>query len=325
MAFVDEIKLNMEAGKGGDGVIRWRREKGKPLMGPGGGNGGRGGNLYVRAVRDVHILSKYVHKKEFIAENGGDGAKNSLHGKDGKDMDVELPIGSVITNLKTADKFSLEYEGERVLVLHAGRGGLGNEHFKSSTNRSPKEFTLGEEGESAEFLVELELFADVGLIGLPNAGKSSLLNSITHARAKIGSYAFTTLEPNLGEMYGFILADLPGLIEGAAAGKGLGHKFLRHVKRTKMLAHLVALDNEDIKKAYKSVRDEIKKYDPVLFKKKEILVLTKSDMVPEAELKKKLKIAEKLNDTVFVISLYDDKSVKNFQDKLVKLLKKEEK
>ncbi|MFA5841831.1 MAG: GTPase ObgE [Candidatus Paceibacterota bacterium] len=324
MAFVDEIKLKMKAGKGGDGVVRWLHGKGRPLMGPAGGNGGRGGNVYVRAIRDVHILSKYVHKKEFVAENGGDGAKNSLHGRDGKDIEVELPIGSVITNLNTGDKFSLEHEGEKILVLNSGRGGLGNEHFKSSTNRSPKEFTLGDEGESSEFLIELELFADVGFIGLPNAGKSSLLNSITRAHAKIGAYAFTTLEPNLGEMYGFILADLPGLIEGAAEGKGLGHKFLRHVKRTKMLAHLVALDNEDLKKAYKSVRDEIKKYDPVLFKKREILILTKSDMVSEVELKKKIKIAEKLNDTVFTVSLYDDKSVKDLQDKLVKLLKAEE-
>ncbi len=321
MAFVDEIKFFLKAGKGGDGVIRWLRGKGKPLMGPAGGNGGRGGDIYVLAVRDVHILSKYVHKKEFAGGDGQNGAKNSLHGRDGENIVIELPIGSIITNKETGESFSLEREGEKVLVAKGGRGGLGNEHFKSSVNRSPKEWTPGEEGESGEFLIELELFADLGLIGLPNAGKSSLLNSITRANAKIGLYAFTTLEPNLGEMYRFILADLPGLIEGAAEGKGLGYKFLRHVKRTKMLAHLVSLENEDIKAVYKTVRNEIKKYDPILFKKKEILILTKNDVVSADELKKKIKIAEKLNDTVFTVSLYDDKSIKELQDKLIKLLK----
>lgn len=321
MAFVDEIKFFLKAGKGGDGVIRWLRGKGKPLMGPAGGNGGRGGDIYVLAVRDVHILSKYVHKKEFAGGDGQNGAKNSLHGRDGENIVIELPIGSIITNKETGESFSLEREGEKVLVAKGGRGGLGNEHFKSSVNRSPKEWTPGEEGESGEFLIELELFADLGLIGLPNAGKSSLLNSITRANAKIGLYAFTTLEPNLGEMYRFILADLPGLIEGAAEGKGLGYKFLRHVKRTKMLAHLVSLENEDIKAVYKTVRNEIKKYDPILFKKKEILILTKNDVVSADELKKKIKIAEKLNDTVFTASLYDDKSIKELQDKLIKLLK----
>ncbi len=321
MALIDEIKLSLKAGRGGDGVVRWRREKGKPLMGPGGGNGGRGGDVYAMAVRDVHVLRRYVHKKEFAAEGGDDGAKNGLHGRDGGDIAIELPIGSVITNKKIDERISLEQEGEKVLLLKGGRGGMGNEHFKSSTNRSPKEWTAGESGEEADFFIELELFADLGLIGLPNAGKTSLLNALTHAHAKIGDYAFTTLEPNLGEMYGFIIADLPGLIEGAAEGRGLGHKFLRHVKRTKMLAHLVSLENSSIPKVYKAVRNELKKYDLVLAGKREVLILTKSDMVSQKELKKIIASAKKLNSTVLTVTLYDDASVKILQDKLIKLLK----
>ena len=322
MAFVDEIKISLCAGRGGDGVVRWRREKGKPLMGPSGGDGGRGGSVYALAVRDVHMLGRYTHRKEISAGLGENGAKNSLHGKDGEDVTIELPVGSVITNEKTGARFSLEREGEKILLLKGGKGGLGNERFKSSTNRSPREFTSGEEGESADFLIELELFADLGLIGLPNAGKSSLLNALTKARAKVGDYPFTTLEPNLGDMHGFILADIPGLIEGAAEGKGLGHKFLRHVKRTKILAHLVSLENKDIAGVYKEVRNELKKYDPVLVDKKEILILTKSDMVGEKELAKIIKSAKKLNDDVVTASLYDDASIKSLGDTLIKLLNK---
>lgn len=323
MAFVDEIKLKLSAGKGGDGVERWLRGKGRPLMGPAGGNGGRGGDVYALAIRNVHVLAKYRYKSEFKAENGEPGAKNSLHGKDGEDTVLELPIGSVVTNQETGERVSLEKDGEKISLLKGGKGGLGNEHFKSSTNRSPKEWTPGEEGESADFLIELELVADLGLIGLPNAGKSSLLNSLTRAQAKVGSYQFTTLEPNLGEMFGFIVADLPGLIEGAAEGKGLGHKFLRHVKRTKMLAHLVSLENENISIAYKTVRGEIKKYDPALLNKKEVLILTKSDMVSENALVKIIKSVKKLNKNVLIISLYDDKSVKIVRDKLIKFLESE--
>src|SRR3989344_5660945 len=198
MAFIDEIKIYAEAGRGGD--------------------------FYVMAVRDVHILSKYKAKKSFIAGRGEDGGNKSLHGKNGEDFVLELPIGSVITNLKTDEKWQLAKEEEKIMLLRGGYGGFGNEHFKSSTNTTPKESRVGQEGEKGNFKIELELFADIGIIGLPNAGKTSLLNALTNAEAKVGDYAFTTLDPNLGDFYGYIIADIPGIIEGASEGKGLGVK-----------------------------------------------------------------------------------------------------
>ena len=330
MAFVDEIKIYAEAGRGGDGVVRWRQEKFVPRGGPSGGDGGRGGDFYVAAVRDVNALSKYKAKKEFIAGRGEDGGKKSLHGKTGDDYVLELPIGSIIKNPETEESWQLLAEGQKELLLHGGYGGFGNEHFKSSVNTTPTECRPGQDGEKGNFTIELELFADIGLVGLPNAGKSSLLNSLTNADAKVGDYAFTTLDPNLGDFYGYIIADIPGLIEGASDGKGLGVKFLRHIKRTKMIAHLVSFENPNMTKVYKEIRKELEAYDQKndlgndgLSKKDEIIILTKTDVVENEKLiDKEIEKFKKINKKVFVLSLYDDKSVKKFKDELVKILKK---
>lgn len=321
MAFIDELRIHMEAGHGGDGVVRWRHEKGKEFAGPAGGNGGRGGAVYAKTVRDVHVLSRYRAKKEFKAERGQDGGSDSLFGVAGRDLEILLPIGSIITNLKTGEKVFLQEEGEKILLLKGGGGGKGNEVYKSSINRSPKNWTPGKPGEEAEFFIEIELVADIGLIGFPNAGKTSLLNSLTSAKGKIGDYPFTTLEPNLGECFGYIISDIPGLIEGSAGGKGLGHKFLRHIRRTKILVHLISLENDDVIKAYKSIRKELEEYDPDLLNKEEIVVLTKTDLVKDiASLEKVVKKMKKISPTVFSVSLYDDDSVKSLQDNLIKLL-----
>jgi GTP-binding protein len=329
MAFVDEIKIHAQAGTGGNGVIRWRQEKFIAKGGPNGGDGGRGGNVFVEAVRDIHILSQYRHKKEYHAGRGGDGGGKSFHGANGEDLVLKLPVGSKIKNLDTGMEYSLEKEGDRVRILKGGSGGRGNEHFKSSLNTTPKKQTDGRPGEEGDFSIELELFADIGLVGFPNAGKSSLLNMVTNAGAKVGDYAFTTLDPNLGDFYGCIIADIPGLIEGASEGKGLGTKFLRHIKRTKVLAHLISFENlsagsTGMMKAYKAIRKELKTYGGDLDEKEEIIILTKTDITEEKIVDRETAKFEKLGKLVFVLSLYDDESVKTLRDGLVKILKKAE-
>ena len=335
MAFIDEIKIYAEAGTGGNGVVRWNRQKFIPKGGPAGGDAGRGGDFVVHAVRDVHVLLKYKAKKSFIASRGEDGGSQSLHGANGEDLVLDLPIGSIITNTDSGEKWQLTKEGERILLLKGGFGGFGNEHFKSSINTTPFESNVGGPGEKGNFSIELELFADIGFVGLPNAGKSSLLNALTNADAKTGDYPFTTLDPNLGDFHGFIVADIPGLIEGASEGKGLGVKFLRHVKRTKMIAHLISFENlskgsTGMMKAYKEIRKELEKYDEALnlgedglSEKQEIIILTKTDVVDDEKIvAKKVADFKKINKEVFVLSLFDDKIVKKFHDALVKILKK---
>jgi GTP-binding protein len=321
MAFIDELKLHIKAGNGGDGVVRWLHEKGKEFMGPAGGNGGRGADVYARAIRDIGVLNNYKNLKEMEGPKGVDGGNKSCHGADGKDLYIDFPVGSIITNLQTGGKIFLNKDGDIKLLAVGGRGGLGNENFKSSTNQRPDKCSPGKPGEEFDFYIEVELVADAGLIGLPNAGKSSLINELTNAKSKVGAYQFTTLEPALGDMYGFILADLPGLIEGASEGKGLGDKFLRHIKRTKILFHCLSLEGEELVANYKIIRKELKSYSQELAEKKEVIILTKTDMVDEKTLQSAIKKLSKLNPDILTVTILDDKSVKELKDNLIKILR----
>ena len=319
--FVDELTIHIRAGKGGDGVVRWLHEKDKEFGGPSGGDGGRGGNVFAVSTRNLNLLARYRHKKEFYAENAENGKNNSLHGANGRDLEILFPVGSIITNKQTGEKIYLNKEDEKKILLKGGNGGYGNEHFKSSTNRRPKEFTKGKLGEEEDFYIEVELIADIGLIGLPNAGKTSILNELTNTRGKVGDYPFTTLEPNLGEYFGHIISDIPGLIEGAAEGKGLGHKFLRHIRRVKILAHLISLENKDLAEAYKTIRKELGQFDRELLDKKELIVLTKIDLIKDEKIIKKIiKKMQKINPNTIAVTIYDNNSVKKFKDFLSKFL-----
>jgi len=325
MALIDEITLHIKAGTGGSGIVAWRHEKGRDHAGPGGGNGGAGGSVYVRAVRNVGLLARYRSEKNFSAGRGFDGMNWSKQGKSGEDLTIDLPLGCVITNTTTGQKMDLLEDGKPVLLLQGGNGGLGNEYFKGSINRSPKQSTPGKPGEEGDFFIELQLVADIGLIGLPNAGKSSLLNAITNAAAKVGDYEFTTLEPNLGDFHGFILADIPGLIEGASEGKGLGVKFLRHIERTKILFHCISAENhEKIPEVYKVIRNELASYDEALAKKTEIVVLTKTDLISPEQLKKARAALKKLKlvEPFLEVSVADDELLKSFKTSLTKILNK---
>ncbi len=320
MTLIDEIILEAKAGRGGDGVVRWLREKSRPFGGPAGGNGGRGGDVYLKGVRDIGRLHKYKHDTTFKAQDGAPGGSKHMHGKHGSDCIIEVPIGSLVSVRSKEKQYDILDETP-VKILNGGNGGLGNNEFKSSTNRSPIESTKGKNAQESVLHVVLRLIADAGLIGLPNAGKSSLLNAITNAHAKVGNYQFTTLDPNLGDLFGYVLADIPGLIEGASEGKGLGFKFLKHIERTKVLLHCISLENEDIAAVRKIILGELKAFNPELLEKQEVIVLTKTDMVSEADLAKQIKIAKKWGKEVLTVSIYDDASIKVFADTLIKILR----
>ncbi len=305
--FIDDVTIKVTAGNGGRGAVAFN--KNLMSLGPAGGSGGRGGDVMFEGVSDLGVLSQFRHKKEWCAEHGRDGKDQFNDGRDGEDLVFNVPVGTVIRNLDTGVSAEVMKIGERITAAKGGNGGKGNFHFRSSRNTTPMEFQPGLPGEEWTLRLELKLIADVGFVGLPNAGKSSLLNELTNAKAKVANYPFTTLEPNLGVYYDLILADIPGLIEGAARGKGLGDKFLRHVERTRILFHLVSAESKDPAGDYATIRKELGAYSKGLLEKKEYLFMSKSDTVDAASLKKKLALLAKRNPSAAAYSVYDDESL----------------
>lgn len=299
MKYIDEAIIHVIAGKGGDGVAAFRREKYIPKGGPSGGDGGRGGSIFAVADRNINTLVDYRFARIHRAKKGENGQGSDRYGKSAEDIVLRMPVGTVITNEATGELIAdLAQHDQKVLLAKGGAGGLGNLHFKSSTNRTPRQFTLGEPGEEVDLKLELKVLADVGLLGMPNAGKSTLIRAVSAARPKVADYPFTTMHPNLGmvrvdESRSFVMADIPGLIEGAAEGAGLGHRFLKHLARTRLLLHIVDIAPLDelidpVREA-KAIVKELRKYDESLYQKPRWLVLNKVDLLPEDEREKTCK------------------------------------
>jgi GTP-binding protein len=288
MKFIDEAKIELHAGKGGDGAAHFRRERSIPRGGPDGGDGGRGGSVWARADRNVNTLIDYRFARIHRAENGARGLGKDRYGAAAHDIELRMPVGTVIRDEETGDLVAdLAKDGERALLARGGAGGRGNIHFKSSVNRAPRQFTRGEPGEVRKLALELRVLADVGLAGLPNAGKSTFIRAVSSARPKVADYPFTTLNPSLGVVRvgeaSFVVADIPGLIEGASEGAGLGHQFLRHLARTKLLLHIVDLAAEDPARDVRVIAAELKKYEQTLAQKPRWLVFNKADAVEDPD------------------------------------------
>lgn len=317
---IDDVTIEIKAGDGGRGAVAFQKNLGS--RGPTGTAGGRGGSVYIEGVSDLSRLNQFRFKKKLEAERGMDGRSQFRDGHDGKDLILQVPVGTVVHNLTAKNRDEITRVGERILVARGGKGGRGNFHFRSSTNTTPKEFEEGKPGESFTVRLELKMIADVGFVGLPNVGKSSLLNELTNANSKVANYEFTTLEPNLGVYYELIIADIPGLIEGASTGKGLGTKFLRHIERTRILFHFVAADSPHPLEDYQTVRKELGDFSPPLLEKQEYIFLSKSDMVDEKTTKKIAADFKKKKLSITPISILDDESVKKVKE-LLNELKKE--
>ena len=296
MKYIDEAVIQAIAGKGGDGVASFRREKFIPKGGPSGGDGGHGGSIYAIADRNINTLVDYRFARLHRAKKGENGRGSDCYGKGAEDIVLRMPVGTVITNAATGETIAdLQHHEQKVLLAKGGAGGLGNLHFKSSTNRAPRQFTFGEPGQEFDLKLELKVLADVGLLGMPNAGKSTLIRAVSAARPKVADYPFTTMHPNLGmvrvdQNRSFVMADIPGLIEGAAEGAGLGHRFLKHLTRTRLLLHIVDMapldESIDLVREAKAIVKELSKYDEALYQKPRWLVLNKTDLLPGDEREK---------------------------------------
>ena len=290
MKFIDEATIEVHAGKGGDGAASFRREKFVPRGGPDGGDGGRGGSIHAVADRNINTLIDYRYARIHRAKNGGKGMGADCYGRGAPDIELRMPVGTIVSDFETGELIAdLAHHEARATLAQGGKGGLGNLHFKSSVNRAPREYTHGEPGVSRKLKLELKVLADVGLLGMPNAGKSTFIRAVSAARPKVADYPFTTLHPNLGvvradEARSFVVADIPGLIEGAAEGAGLGHQFLRHLQRTRLLLHVVDIapldEGSDTVRDAKAIVAELKKYDAELYRKPRWLVLNKTDLLP---------------------------------------------
>ena len=324
MKFLDQVKIFIKAGDGGSGSPSFRREKFIEFGGPDGGDGGKGGSVILKSERNLNTLIDFRYKQHFKAKRGVDGKGKNQTGRGGENLYLKVPVGTQVfeEDNKTLI-FDFKEEAEEFVVAVGGKGGFGNTRFKSSTNRAPKKFTKGTKGEDFWIWLQLKTIADIGIIGLPNAGKSSLLAAITSATPKIANYKFTTLNPNLGvTVYDdkeITLADIPGLIEGAHEGIGLGIKFLKHIERCKSLLHMIDITEEDLKKSYSQVRKELKNYSKDLLKKDEIVVLNKTDLLKDKEVKKiKDDFLKKYKGNLITLSTLDKKSISNIKSKITK-------
>ncbi len=314
--FTDEVTLKIEGGTGGNGKVSYFPARG----GPSGGTGGKGGDVYAIANSQLSSLNTYSSKFHIKAADGEHGDKNRKAGANGDDLFLKIPVGSTLIDLETKEEHELTEKDERVLIARGGRGGLGNDALKSSIKRTPYKAELGKNGQVRNVKIVMRLIADYGLIGIPNAGKSTLLNTLTSANVRTANYPFTTLEPSLGVLGKKVLADIPGLIEGASSGKGLGIKFLKHIEKVSLLLLCISAETTDVKKDYKTVMNEIAAFSPKLAQKNIIILLTKTDLLDEKEIKKKIRELKKLNSKVYPVSILDDKSI----EKLKKVLETKE-
>lgn len=317
---VDNVTITVKAGDGGDGRLSFKRTARTARGGPDGGDGGHGGKVFVQGNHDIRDLAEFRYKKEIVAEDGTAGQKRLSSGKNAPHITFYVPIGTQIIDKKTGEVTEILDNTVPILLCKNGHGGKGNAHFKSATNQAPVHFEHGTKGESKELILDLKLIADIGLIGLPNAGKSSILATLTNSTPTIGAYPFTTLEPNIGMLDIHPIADIPGLIEGAAGGKGLGVKFLKHIEKTGLLVHCVDLTQPDPEKAYETVRKEFENYNAELLNKKEIVLLNKSDLVDDKQIAEYKMIFEKKGLKVLVCSIYDEKSIESLKEELLNLI-----